>query len=156
MGIITNLLKKLRPPEVEDEFFGRLVYMKMPKGRISYWEAKKVFSPAGREIELFIDAPAPGELPGELQRQFFLTAERNHDKILSAVEALLRPWFEEWTRKSLTLPFGTEFTMTSFSIPNAPIYEAEWEISFESQTDPNHLFTVALRGETATGVSIDG
>jgi hypothetical protein len=46
--------------------------------------------------------------------------------------------------------------MTSFSIPNVVIEDAQWEMHFQSQTDANHLFIVALRGEHATGASIEG
>jgi hypothetical protein len=69
---------------------------------------------------------------------------------------VLRPQFEEWSRKPLSGAFSTEFTMTSFSIPNVVIEDAQWEMHFQSQTDANHLFIVALRGEHATGVSIEG
>ncbi|HEV8326393.1 MAG TPA: hypothetical protein VGQ08_02830 [Nitrospiraceae bacterium] len=156
MRMLSDLLKKLRPLEVDDEFFGCLIYMKMPKGRISYWEAKRTFSSSGREIELFIDAPALELPPSELQRQFFLTVERHYSSILAAVETVLRPQFEEWSRKPLSGAFSTEFTMTSFSIPNVVIEDSRWQMYFESQTDANHLFNVALRGEHPTGVSIDG
>lgn len=156
MGLLGNLLKKFRVLEVEDEFFGHLTYMKMPKGRISYWEAKRLFSPSGREIELFIDAPGPEQKPAELQRQFCAAVERKYSKILTAVESVLRPQFEEWTRKPLAVPLAAEFTMKSFSIPHAQLDVAQWDMSFESQSDANHLFTVALHGEVATAVTIDG
>jgi hypothetical protein len=156
MGLLSDLLKKFRPLEVRDEFFGYLVYMRTPKGRVAYWEAKRVFSPSGRVIELFIDAPSPELPPSELQRQFFLAVEQHYDGILASVQAVLRPQFEEWTRKPLSTPVESEFTMTSFSIPNVTFRQAQWEMSFESQTDANHLFTVSLSGERATGVSVDG
>jgi len=94
--------------------------------------------------------------PVELQRQFFAAVERNYGKILIAITSVLRPQFEEWTRKPLAVPFASEFTMTSFSIPHAPLDAAQWDMSFESQSDANHLFTVTLLGEVATGVTIDG
>ena len=156
MGMLTNLLNKFRPIEFDDKFFGHLIYMKMPKGRISYWEASRVFSPTGQEIELFIDAPAPEQPPDELQRQFLISIESRYREILVAVEAVLRPQFEEWTRKPLSGTLDTEFTMTSFSIPHAPLQEAQWEMSFDSKSDVNHLFTVAISGYVATGVTIDG
>ena len=156
MGLLGALLKKFRPLEVEDEFFGHLVYMKMPKGRIAYWEAKRLFSPSGREIELFIDAPGPEQAPAELQREFFAAVERNYSKIVTAVESVLRSQFEEWTGKPLAAPFDSEFTMTSFSIPHAPLGVAQWEMSYESRSDANHLLTVSFQGETATRVTIDG
>jgi len=156
MGILSNLLNKFRPIEIDDKFFGHLIYMKMPQGRISYWEASRVFSPTGQEIELFIDAPAPEQPPDELQRQFLLSIESKYKEILLSVEAVLRPQFEEWTRKPLSGTLDTEFTMTSFSIPYAALHDAEWEMSFDSRTDANHLYTVTLNGLVASGVTIDG
>ena len=156
MGILANLLKKFRPVELDDKFFGHLTYMKMPKGRISYWEAKKVFAPTGHEIELFIDAPAPEQPPDEIQHQFLMSIESKYGEILVAVETVLRPQFEEWSRKTLSETFGDEFTMTSFSIPHAALHDAQWEMSFESKTNAQHLFTVSISGQIATGVTIDG
>ncbi len=154
--MLRDLFKKFRPLEVEDEFFGHLIYMEMPQGRISYWEAKRIFSPTAREIELFVDAPAPELSPSALQRQFFLTVEGHYSRILADVETVLRPQFEEWSHKPLSGPFSTEFTMASFSIPNVVMEEAQWDMHFESKTDLNHLFIVAMRGEHASGVSIEG
>ncbi|MDP2178492.1 hypothetical protein [Methylicorpusculum sp.] len=156
MSMLTSLLKKLRPLVIEDTFFGSLTYIKLPKGRISYWEAKHVFLPTNREVELFIDAPAPEQPPNEVQRQFFLTVDHRFNEILSAAEAVLRPQFEEWCCQPLAEPFEVEFTMTSFSIPAASLEQANWEISFESKADANHLFTVAFSGLAATGVTVDG
>ncbi len=156
MGILSNLLRRLRPLEIEDDFFGHLTYMQMPKGSISYWEAERTFAPTGRDVELFIDAPSPKQPPDELQRKFFRTVERRYESILSAVETVLRPQFEEWFDKPLSVPFTQEFTMGSFSIPHVMGDEAEWDMSFDSRTDAGHLFTVYLRGEHATGVCIDG
>lgn len=154
--MLSNILKKFRPLEFQDEFFGRLIYMKAPKGRISYWEARRVFASTGREIELFIDAPSHEQPPHQVQREFFSAVESRFKEILAATETVLRPQFEEWARQPLSEPFELEFTMTSFSIPYTTLDQATWEASFELKTDANHLFTVALRGLVATGVSIDG
>ncbi len=156
MKVLQELLRRFKPLEIEDAFFGRLIYMKMPKGRISYWEAKRRFLPTKTDIELFIDAPGDELPPSELQRHFFTTIERDYIQYIAAADAVLRPEFEKWTRSPLSTPFEAEFTMTSFSIPNTRIEEAEWDISFESRTDRNHLFTVSFRSKTAREVSIDG
>jgi hypothetical protein len=156
MSIITSLLKKFRPLVIEDQFFGSLTYMKMPKGHVSYWEATRHFSPTNREVELFIDAPAPEQPPSELQRQFFSSVEYRFKEILTSAEAILRSQFEEWCRQPLGQPFDVEFTTASFSVPTLPLEQANWEISFVSQTDENHLFSVAFSGLSANGVTIDG
>lgn len=156
MTMLRDPFKMFRPLEVEDEFFGHLKYITLPQGSISYWDATRLFTPTARKIELFVDAPAPKLPPSELQRQFFLTVEQHYSRILVEIEAVLRPHFEEWSRKPLSGPFSTEFTMTSFSIPNVAIEEAQWDMCFESITEPNHLFMVEMRGTHSTGVSIIG
>jgi hypothetical protein len=148
MSLIRALMNRLRPPAVDDEFFGRLTYMKMRAGSVSYWEAKRRFEPIGREIELFIDAPAPLAPPNSDQR---------YRDILLAIEPLLRREFEAWVHQPMTtMAVDAEFTLTSFSIPVPSAAEPEWDMSFDSTTDPNHLFTVTLRGHSPQSVTIDG
>ncbi|WP_285608087.1 hypothetical protein [Geothrix edaphica] len=156
MGLLSGLLKKFRPLQVDDSFFGRITYMKVHTANASYWEAKRSFAPTGREIELFIDAPAPEQPPNTLQRQFFENVESRFIEIAAAAEYVLRPLFEKWTHQPLSNPFDVEFTLTSFSIPCVAFDNADWEMSFESKTDENHLFSVAFSGMNATKVSVDG
>jgi hypothetical protein len=130
--------------------------MKMPKGRASYWEAKRKFKHGGHDVEVFVDAPAPELPPVELQQRFFSAVEERFEELLVAAESVLRPQFERWTRQPLLKPFGEEFTLSSLSVPCKPLDQAEWEMSFESATDPNHLFSVAFHGAVAKGVLIDG
>lgn len=156
MGMLSNLLKNIRPLELEDPYFGSIVYMKMPQGCTSYWEASRTFQPLRREVELFIDAPAPEQPPADLQQQFFAEVESRYQELLHAVESMLRPQFETWLRRPLPGPFADEFTLSSFSIPHARLSVAEWEIYFESKTDARHLFIVTLNGLVARGVTLDG
>lgn len=155
MGLLSALLQRFRPLVIDDEFFGRMVYMRMPKGRVSYWEAQRPFAPIGREIELFIDAPSPEQPPDETQRQFFMDLESGYGEIADAIDPALRLVFEEWTRKPLEASFTEEFTLTSFAIPRAPLV-SPWEMSFDSKSDSNHLFTVTLRGRDVIDVAVDG
>lgn len=156
MSFLARLLKKFRPLELEDSFFEHVTYMKMPSGRTSFWEARRLFIPTGREIELFIDAPAPEQLPNEMQREFYSSVAAGFNQLSAAAESILRPKFEEWSRQPLLYPFDVEFTLASFSIPCASLDAADWEMSFESKTDQNHLFSVAFAGRTAIAVSILG
>ncbi len=157
MSLIRALINRFRPPTVEDEFFGRLTYMKIARaGSVSYWEAKRTFEPIGREIELFIDAPAPLSPPNGNQRRFYENVASSYRHILLAIEPLLRREFEAWVHRPMTNAVDAEFTLTSFSIPVPSGGEPEWEMSFDSTTDPNHLFSVTLRGHSPQSVTIDG
>ncbi len=57
MSFVSRLLKTFLPQERDDPFFGRVKYMKMPRGRILYWEASRLFIPTFREIELSLMHP---------------------------------------------------------------------------------------------------
>lgn len=149
------LLRKLRPLQAEDVFFGRLVYMKMPGDQGSYWEARRKFGTSGQEIELFIDAPAPKQPPAERQRDFFTTVERDYARILEAVDPVLRSEFYGWTGEPLSGPIEETFELESFSIPDATIEEAEWEISYETTGGAKALFSVQLTGLTPTSITVD-
>lgn len=149
------LLKKLRPLELDDPFFGRIVYMKMPGDRRSYWEAQRVFGPTGREIEIFVDAPASQQPPSPRQREFFSAVEREYPRILEAVDGTLRSEFEGWTGQPLDGPLDAEFNLSSFSIPDAPMEKAEWEVSFDSASNEGALFSVCLTGMTPTASTVD-
>ena len=87
MGFFDRILKKVRPLVVHDDFFGRLTYMKVPKGCTPYWEGRRIFAPTGLEVELFLDAPGEELPPSDAQRGFFLTVERRYASILSHAEA---------------------------------------------------------------------
>lgn len=156
MGLFRSLFKRLLPPEIDDEFFGRLIYMKMPKDRDSYWEARCVFSPTGTEVNVFIDAPAPMAAPNDAQRKFFRDVVHDYGEIQAVVAPVLQEQLESWARKPMTRAFADEFTLVSFSIPVPSAAEPEWELSFDNRTDENHMFTIQMRGRSPGEVTIDG
>jgi hypothetical protein len=156
MRLIRALVGRLRPVEVYDEYFGRLIYMKVRADSISYWEAKRIFEPTGREIELFIDAPAPLAPPNIDQRRFYEDVALRYRSILLSTESLLRPEIERWTHGPMINPFDREFTVSSFSIPVPSESVPQWEMSFDSITVPNELFSVTFRGSNPQSVAIGG
>jgi hypothetical protein len=156
MGVFTKLFKPLRPLQVDDEFFGRLTYMKMPEGRISYWEASREFSHSEEGIEVFIDAPAPEAVPSTDQREFFLTVEREFEKLRRNAARVIQPELERILRRPMGEVPSQDLRISSLSIPNSPLLKAEWDASFELESDPNHLFTVTFKGTDATGVEVSG
>jgi len=155
MGFLSELFKRFKPVEVDDAFFGRLVYIKRSNGR-SYWEGRHRFSPCRQEIGVFIDAPGHRQAPDQKQREFFSWVERDYEAIIASVGRVLRPQYEQWTRKPFAKPFKSEFKLTSFDIPLQTGDPMEWEMCFDSETDANHLFSVTLQGAEAICVSIDG
>ncbi|WP_257167742.1 hypothetical protein [Bradyrhizobium sp. SRS-191] len=152
MGLVRKWLSRLigKPLKIDDAFFGRLVSMG------SYWEARRLFSPTGVEIELFIDAPGERQPPNAQQREFFAWVKHHYVEIMGNVPQVARPRYERWFRRSIDVPFEAEFMLTSFSIPAPMEGPAEWEMSFDSRTDPNHILVVELRGAEALVARMDG
>jgi hypothetical protein len=156
MGLIRTLLGLVRPPTLDDPFFGRLVYMKMRDRRLSYWEATRVFAPTGQEIDLFIRAPAPLAPPNEAQRAFYQDVADGYADISAAIEPKLRLEVEDWLGRKIDGSLDRELSLTSFSVPVPSAILPSWEMSFASSTDPDHLFTATLRGREVLDVAIDG
>ena len=156
MGILSTLTSIFSPQKAEDPFFGSVLYIALGSKRKSYWEAKRIFRPTNREIEMFIDAPGPNILPDEMQRAFYKRIESDYSKLLHEAGKLLVPELEIWMEKKLSVSIENTFILTSISIPHAKFEEAEWEMSFETTLDVEHLCTVSFRGATPHAVCIDG
>jgi len=155
VGFFSDLVKRFKPLEIEDGFFGHLTYMKTPSARISYWEAERRFAPTAANVELFIDAPGSKLPPNEKQRAFFNWVEQDYEIILAHIEQVLPSLFERLNQRSLVAPFAAKFSapfsgmfhLTSFSIP-VPCegVAPAWGMSFESNTKPDFLLQVELIG----------
>lgn len=165
MGFISRLFGLFKPLEIDDPFFGRLVYMNVSGPSVSYWESERQFSPCSRPVELFIDAPGPKLPPKEDQREFFNWVEQNYAEILTSIESVAQPVMEDMMRKPLMAkfsdvfdqPFSSAFHLGSFSIPVPQIGIApKWEMSFESNSDVGFLVTVEMIGaDPQPDISID-
>ncbi|WP_316226030.1 hypothetical protein [Bradyrhizobium sp. SZCCHNS3052] len=152
MGLIRRLFSELimRRVEIDDAFFGHLVSMG------SYWEAKRQFSPTQTEIELFIDAPGDRLAPDQRQREFFAWVERDYTDIIRNIDHGARATYEHWFGKPLEASFDTEFVLNSFSVPLLNAGPADWDMSFASRTDQEHILVVELRGSKALRAHMDG
>lgn len=151
------ILKRFRPFETQDDFFGRLVYIRIPRGpHPSYWEAKRTFGPTGKEIDLLIDAPAERQPPSERQRDFYRKVEQHYPDLLAAAEAAVLPELEAWIGRPLDKPIRDDLTMTGFSIPDADLRHTEWDMAFDSASDMSHFINVYFEGMKPTLVSFDG
>jgi hypothetical protein len=149
-----KLLDRFRPVRVEDPFFGPLLYMKMPRDRLSYWEGARRFAATGKTAEVFIDAASPTEPPMQAQRDFFRRLETDYPEVCSIVADAFAE--DEWARKLMKGPFEKAFSLSSLSIPLCVEPDEEWEITFRARKDEEHLFSATMSGLAVTGVSVDG
>ncbi len=152
------MLKKLfdifRPTRIDDPFFGRLLYMKATRGKLSYWEGARSFEPLGKIAEVFVDTLSETDGPNDAQRDYFRWVESNYASICAIVDGCFRA--HSWAGQLMKGRFVEEFSLGSFSIPLCREAAEEWFISFDSASDPDHLFSVTLRGLEARDVSVDG
>ncbi|WP_425996006.1 hypothetical protein [Caulobacter sp. DWR1-3-2b1] len=154
--MLKKFFESFRTPKCEDPFFGTLLFMKAARGYQSYWEGEKIFvsGDGAVEIGLSIDTSSESDGPSEKQRDFFSWVEANFGSICLAIDKHLQadPWSGHVTIK----PFAQEFTVSHLSIPLCNQTNEEWEISFDSGSDPEHLYAATLTGLTVTNIAMDG
>ena len=147
-----RLFRMFAPTRAADPFFGQLTLMKI-RGKPSYWECERRFAPVDRSVSLFIDTSVDGALPTEAQRDFFRWTETHYDEICAVLEGAFRE--DAWASRLMKGGFQEEFSLSSFSISLQPKPEDEWEMSFDSKSDP-HLFSPTLKGWKVQRICIDG
>jgi hypothetical protein len=70
----------------------------------------------------------------------------------SIIENELRKWKEDFK----IIDFQNEFVPVYLFIPRCETESVIWEISFESEHDENHIFTLIIENFKATEIQIDG
>jgi len=151
MGVFSKLLAPFRSKRIVDPVFGELLFM----GKTcQYWEGTCRFSPTGNEIEVFVDAGEEG--PGEYQHSFYRLVESKFSEVLRSLRPALEEEYRIWMEEDLLHPFDSEFTLSSLSIPSGMEQPVRWEVTFDCQSDPEHLFTVAMIDWSPESVTVDG
>lgn len=152
MKLLKRLFGFLEPYVVEDDFFGRLIYIKAKKGYgPDYWEGKKRFGSTNRAVEVFVDAPAEKMPPNTLQRQFFQDVESRYSSLLPTLQSLLVTYCEKHGLDKVPTEVST-LNIAAFTIPLPE--NSRWNIMLESQDTAYH-YTVNMDGWNATDVLVD-
>ena len=150
-----GLRDRFRPKQMDDQLFGRLLFMKMRDPARSYWEGAGRFASAEHTVEYAIDADEAG--PGESQRSLFRRMEAHYAELQILITPLLLREYEAWFQTSLDQDVWTVFRLSHISIPFAESQDMEWDITFDCVADEEHIFVVYMTGWEPTGqVSIDG
>lgn len=154
--MLGKFFERFKPHKFEDPYFGTLIFFKAARSHHSYWEGKRVFEwrDGNVEIEISIDAHSASDAPSKEQREFFEWVEANFNAVCLAVAQHLQT--EPWTGRVTIKPFMDEFTVGHLSIPLCEQPNEEWEIGFDSGSDPEHLYTARLSGLAVTDISMDG
>ena len=153
--MLNKFFERFQPTRWEDPFFGSLLFMKAARGFTSYWEGEIIFKTFEDQIsiEVFIDTSSERDRPSAEQREYFRWVEKEFESICHAIDERLRaePWGHVTKRR-----FAEEFTVGGLRIPLCRQPNEEWEISFDSASDPEHLYTATLNGLIVTNIAMDG
>jgi len=91
MGIF-DIFKK--PIIIEDDFFGKLRFMKMKDPEKSYLEGKGLFKPTGKEIGYIIKGKESG--PEQKQKEFYKWIQENYRELTTKLSPLVEDEFGNW------------------------------------------------------------
>jgi hypothetical protein len=151
MRVIDAVLGHFKRTRRDDPLFGVMSYM---GDRLKYWEGKAMFTPTASVVEVFVDGSADDDM--ERQREFFQRSLREWPSLSEAIgRMLLKGWHEREPKIPVESPWD-QFRVSSLSIPKASIEDAEWQISFVTPSDPNHLWTLDMRGRQPLRLIVEG
>ena len=154
MALFQTLQKMLglTPLKVMDHpYFGKITFFDAEK---PYWEGSKKFDLPIGMIEIFIGADEAG--PSENHIKFCKDFEQNISTTVESMRPLLEKEFEVWTGQKIPENFWSEFTCSGIAIPRDGNIKNNWDISFESRTEGEHLFTVYFENGSPTRITVDG
>lgn len=151
MGLFDNFKK---PVTIQDEFFGKLRFMKMKTDGNSYFEGKGHLKPIGKEIAYFITANEDG--PNQKQRDFYNWVQENYSNLAMNIKPLIEDEFRNWKEDFTIINFDSEFHLVALTIPNQDKKPLKWDLSFDTEQDENHQITVEFSGHEPQGILING
>jgi len=129
--------------KINDPVFGEIEFMD------SYWEAKTVFPPLNKAVELFIDGERYG-LNVEQYKMFTKISEK-YELLTKKISPLLRKEGEFWSQKKIE-DIENTFELTAISIPSKESEDMEWEFMYESILIGNPYFEVKMKYWNVTGL----
>ena len=150
MRVIDALFGRLKRKRRDDPVFGSMLYM---GDRLKYWEGKAVFKPTNANIEVFVDGTLENGM--EQQRDFYQQVMREWPILRENIGRVILQRWHERTPKLSDDSLWNLFTVSSISIPRASMEGAQWEISFVTSSDPNHLWTMRMNGRQPQQLSVD-
>ncbi len=162
-----KLLKKIKrwfsPKEtlkIEDDLFGSLSLKEFKNPKFNYWSGKGIFKPTNTPIKYNIPTKGKNTLTLN-QREFLKSFHQNYTPLLKTwTEVVHDEIGEALFEMGLNLekePLEKYFKVSYIKVPEKFHSEASWSIIFEAlEIDPNHEFTIRMKGWRASGLTIDG
>lgn len=144
---------------IGDVVFGRLRRENLDKRTGKAWFVTEdlVFAPTGKTIGCYIDATDDG--PTSAQQAFFRHIEQHYAELVPKLIPIIEDEFQNWKPHFTIHDFAAEFWLTGISIPvlDEQTQAVQWDWSFDTIHDANHMLTVYMSGDTPLpGVQFDG
>ena len=140
---------------IDDEFFGEIRFFRIKnKSLDGYFEGFKHFSPLQKDIELSLDANEVG--PTQKQKDFYLDVEAKYHLLINDIKIELEELFRNIIDSFIIKNFHNEFNLIGITLPNFIESPLEWELTYETIHDKNHIFTICYEDWNIESIRMDG
>ncbi|BDS11301.1 hypothetical protein [Aureispira anguillae] len=144
---------------ITDEVFGKLILKEFKNS--NYWQGILLFKPTRTEIEFFIRTKEK-ERPNSRQKDFFFDLNQNYSLLSKKWKKTINGEIgDSLFEMGITLenaPLENYFKLSHIEIPEIFNDEINWSVTFFAipEIDPNHEFTIEMKGWKALGLYING
>jgi len=131
MELFRNLRLRFRPPRIEDQDFGRLLYMYVPATPAnSYWEGEWRFGPTGTRVSIALPGTPDG--PDAQARAFYLSLPARFNDVIARVRPGIDSVFRQWLGRPLKEDLWQDVTLAGFGVENPGRTPLAWDVAFET------------------------
>jgi hypothetical protein len=145
-----DFLNYFKPTRRNDPVFGSMLYMGDHR---QYWEGKAALVPADSVVDVFVEGSAKDGM--EQQHDFFRRLLQEWPELREAIGRVLLGGWHEWEPKTPIESPWDKFSVASVTIPRTSLEYADWEITFETPSHPDRLWTVYMRGRQPQHYTMD-
>jgi hypothetical protein len=141
--------------KIGDAFFGEMVFIEISTDPSkSYFECERYFKPSGEKIGLSVTGSLSG--PTQRQKNFFAQIETEYLLLVPRWTTIIEQEFSSRMLVPVIRDFAKEFKPGYLSIPTCQEQPIEWEITFDTIHDLNHIITVGMLADEPQYVQVDG
>lgn len=164
MKFLKKIKRWFKPKEtikVNDKLFGELTLKELSNPNSNFWIGHVFFKPNNTQIEYFIHTKRQN-LPNSEQRYFFLSLNQNYPSLSKlwnkTIDGEIGASLLEMGINLENVPLKNYFKLSHIEIPERFHDDANWSVTFFAapEIDPNHEFTIHMRGWNSLGLSING
>ncbi len=147
--MFNRIPKKRKQLQIEDDVFGRLMFVETNNPSDSFWEGRGRFNPINAEVSYNIRAGEAG--PGESHRDFYRSIERRYGELLLLVTPLLQRECAAQLAACDVYRRQLSFSLDIVDMPEPESESMEWRLVFSCAQWEDALFTVHMKGWQPNG-----